>query len=388
MRVLYFTRDYTPHDHRFLTSLVDSGHEVHYLRLERRGHQQEDRALPPAVHQVHWAGGQKPFEWRDLPVLYRSLRRVLREVQPDVVQAGPIQTAAFLVALAGCRSLAATSWGSDLLKDADRSTVYRWITRFTLRRAQVLIGDCQAVQDKAVEFGVPADRVYAFPWGIDLERFHPDCGDDARARAFRERQGWQNSFVILSLRSWEPVYGVDVMLRGFARACQAVETSGEPVPDLRLLMLGGGSQAPLVHRIIQENHLEERVYLGGQVKQADLPMMYHAADLYLSAAHSDGSSVSLMEALGSGLPVLITDIASNREWVTHGKEGWLFPDGDDGAVAECILRAARLTTEERAAIRARSRARAEQRANWKENFQVLLAAYRRAAALARPGDRA
>ena len=67
MRVLYFTRDYTPHDHRFLTSLAESGNEVYFLRLERRGQQLEDRSLPPLVRQVTWAGGQQPFRWRDLP---------------------------------------------------------------------------------------------------------------------------------------------------------------------------------------------------------------------------------------------------------------------------------------------------------------------------------
>lgn len=382
MRVLYFTRDYTPHDHRFLTSLAESGYEVHYLRLEQRGHQLEDRSLPPSVHLVQWRGGQEPFRWSNFPALFFSLRKVLRELKPDIVQAGPLQTAAFLAALNGFHPLAAMPWGYDLLKDAESSTLYRWITRFVLRRAQVLIGDCQAVHDKAVEFGVPTERVYAFPWGIDLERFHPGSANE-----FRARHGWQNSFVVLSLRSWEPVYGVDVMLRGFARACQEISAGGEPAPDLRLLMLGGGSQASLVHRIIQENGLQERVFLGGQVRQEDLPMMYHAADLYLSAAHSDGSSVSLMEALGSGLPVLITDIPSNREWVTQGKEGWLFPDSDDRAVADCIVRAARMKTEALAAIRANSRARAEQRANWKDNFQVLLAAYQRAMEIARTGGR-
>ncbi len=57
MRVLYFTRDYTPHDYRFLSSLARTGHQVFSLRLERRGVQLEDRPLPPDVEQLAWAGG-------------------------------------------------------------------------------------------------------------------------------------------------------------------------------------------------------------------------------------------------------------------------------------------------------------------------------------------
>ncbi len=399
MRVLYFTRDFTPHDYRFLTSLAESGNEVYSLRLERRGAQVEDRSLPPAVRQVPWQGGQQPFGWRDLPARLLALKHLLREIQPDVLHAGPIQTVAFLGALSGFRPLVSMSWGSDLLKDSGCSVAYRGITRYTLSRSTVLVGDCQAVREKAASFGFPAERTYTFPWGIDLQRFTPaeganpvDCpnaseptgaagtaADLEAAQAFRARLGWQDAFVVLSLRSWEPVYGVDGLLRGFARAAAGGSEA------LRLLLLGGGSQARLVHQIIQENGLQERVYLGGQVNQADLPKMYRAADLYVSASHSDGSSVSLMEALGCGLPVLVTDIPGNREWITAGQQGWLFPDGDDQAVADGILRAfhlAKAQPEKLAEIRRASRQRACERADWQKNFGVLVQAYQAAQELA------
>ena len=374
MRVLYFSRDYTSHDYRFLTSLVESGHEAYYLRLERQGHMYEDRSLPPEVHQVQWRGGQQPFIWRSLPALRDSLRRVLREVKPDILHAGPVQTAAFLGALCGFKPLAAVSWGYDLLKDADKNRLYRWITRYTLSRSTVLIGDCEAVREKAVELGFPPERVFAFPWGIDLNTFTPRS-EAHPASALRERLGWQDCIVALSLRSWEPVYGVDVVVRAFARAV------GE-MADLRLLLLGGGSQAPKIHQIIQQHGLSDHIFLGGQVPQNDLPRMYRAADLYISASHSDGSSVSLMEALGSGLPALISDIPGNREWIQPGDAGWLFPDGDDLALSTGILNAFRSATD-LSEMSKRARLLAEQRADWNKNFPVLLQAYEAALGLAK-----
>lgn len=387
MRILYFSRDYTPHDHRFLTSLAESGQQVFFLRLEQQrqksargelraaGRQLEDRSLPASITQIAWQGGQSPFRWRDLPALLWSLRAVLREIQPDILHAGPVQTAAFLAALSGFQPLVSVSWGSDLLKDADRSRWYRWITRYTLRRSTVLVGDCAAVREKAISFGFPTERIFTFPWGIDLTRFAPASSSSGSAGSssaaagwdFRRRLGWQNRFVVLSLRSWEPVYGIDVLLNGFARAAREN-------PDLRLLLLGGGSQARLVHQVIQNNDLGDRVHLAGQVSQTDLPAIYRAADLYVSASRSDGSSVSLMEALGSGLPVLVSDIPGNLEWIEDGRQGWLFKDGDSGALAERLLVAARsrdgLGQMEQAARRL-----AEERADWNKNFQVLLRAY-------------
>lgn len=362
MKLLYFSRDYTPHDHRFLSALAQTPHTIYYLRLERQSRQLEDRPLPPQVEQVVWQGGRQPVGWRDYPRLLADLRRVIRRLQPDVIHAGPIQSAAFLAALSGFHPLVSMSWGSDLLLDADRSAWMRWVTRFTLRRTTVLAADCRTVLEKAAQFGFPPQRVVLFPWGVDLARFQP-----GRADAFRARRGWQDAFVVLSLRTWEPLYGVDVVARGFARAARQN-------PRLRLLLLGGGSQAGLIRSIFEQEGVQEQVFFGGQVNGDDLPQYYQAADLYVSASHSDGSSVSLMEALASGLPVLVSDIPSNREWITPGREGWLFADGDDRALSEGILRAAG-QPEGLKEMRLAARRLAEERANWQVNFQRLLDAY-------------
>jgi L-malate glycosyltransferase len=378
MRVLYFTRDYTPHDHRFLAALAQTSHTVGLLRLERANLQREDRPLPEHIEQLHWRGGKHPYRQVDLPMLLLDLRRVVHDFKPDVVHAGPVQSAAFLAALAGVAPLVTMSWGSDLLRDADRSRWMGALTRFTLQRTTWLVGDCQAVMDKAAGFGYPLERTSLFPWGVDLERFTLDGAGPYRARA-----GWdqpangRKPFVILSLRAWEPLYGVDVVVKAFAMAAQEC-------PELRLMLLGSGSQAGLVQSLLLRNQLHDRVLLGGQVNNDTLPDYYHSADLYVSASHSDGSSVSLMEALASGLPALVSDIPGNREWIIPGREGWLFPDGDENALAESMIAACR-QRREMGKMRVAARTLAERRANWKNNFQVLLQAYEQAVETDRSG---
>jgi L-malate glycosyltransferase len=326
MRILYFTRDYTPHDHRFLSTLAKTGYQVYSLRLERRGVQREERSLPPEVEQIPWRGGQRPARRSDALALVTDLKRVLRQVKPDLVHAGSLQSAALVTALAGFRPLVSMSWGSDILVDADRSPAWRWATRFTLGRSAVLVGDCQAVRQKALQFGFPGERIVLFPWGVDLARFSPSGVGDLDLRC-------AGTFTLLSLRSWEPIYGVDVVVKAF------IEAAGQ-VPNLRLFLLGSGSQAAVLRQLVEHSGVQDRVIFGGQVGQAALPGYYRAADLYLSASHSDGSSVSLLEALACGLPALVSDIPGNREWVTPNHNGWLFPDGDAHALAEHICQAA------------------------------------------------
>jgi len=370
MRILYFTRDYTTHDRRFLAALARTGHQVYYLRLERRGHQLEDRPLPPQVEIVHWAGGQHPVRWQDGPRLLTDLKRVIRKIKPDLVQAGPIQTCALLVALAGFRPLVSVSWGSDLLRDADRSAWNRWATRYTLGRSAVLVGDCNPVRQKALVYGMPDERIVTFPWGVDLQHFSPDGTPGAERHAIFSNASPSTEsapFVLLSTRSWEPVYGVEVIAKGFVQAARTH-------PELQLLMLGGGSQAGLLRKIFNQGGISGQVHFPGQVGQAELPHFYRSADLYVSASHSDGTSISLLEAMACSTPALVSDIPGNREWVQPGVQGWWFPDGNADGLAAGILQAiqqrSRLAEMGRAARRL-----AEEKADWSKNFPQLLKAY-------------
>jgi len=88
----------------------------------------------------------------------------------------------------------------------------------------------------------------------------------------------------------------------------------------------------------------------------------------------DGSSVSLMEALACGLPVLVSDIPANREWVTEGENGWLFRDGDADELGRKILGALE-RRELLPMIGLSARARAEKSADWKKNAAILMQTY-------------
>ncbi len=371
MRILYFTRDYTPHDHRFLTALAKTGQQVFYLRLESRGHVQEDRVLPPEVEQVLWAGGRGPAALKDGPRLLFDLKRVIRRIQPDLVQAGPLQTAAFLVALSGYRPLVSMSWGYDLLFDARKSSWWTWATRFTLSHSAAMVADCQTIRKLAVVYGMRDEHIVTFPWGVDLDRFNPRRDAPTGHLPMGPIEGEENGekpFILLSTRSWEPIYGVEVLAKAFVRAAR-------DRLDLRLVMLGNGSLAPRLRQFFQQGQVLDQVYFPGQVSQADLVRYYRSADVYLSASHSDGSSISMLEALACGCPVLLSDIPGNREWVTPGEQGWFFPDGSVEGLTQAIEQAYTRRKDLPAMGRA-ARALAEQRANWESNFQELFKAYR------------
>ncbi|HET9587304.1 MAG TPA: glycosyltransferase family 4 protein [Anaerolineales bacterium] len=373
MRIIYFSKNYTPHDYRFLSSLSKTEHEIFYLKLESNKRQVEDRPVPENIQQILWAGGQGEVRWRDAPRLTLDLRRLTRKIKPDLIHAGPVQNCAFLAALSGFRPILTMSWGYDLVQEADRNPWMKWVTRYTLQRSTFFISDAQVTREKAIAFGMDPEKTVTFPWGIDLEQFQPkSTGSRKRKAQTKNRQSSivnRNSITLFCNRTWEPIYGVDVLAKAFIKVAATN-------PDMDLILLGGGSQAAQIRQIFIKGGVLDRVYFGGQVGQRDLPRWYHMADLYISPSHVDGSSVSLMEALASGLPCLVSDIPGNQEWIVDGENGWLFRDGDAEDLAEKIFYAIknrRLFRE----IGEAARGIAEQKADWKKNFGKLLETYER-----------
>jgi glycosyltransferase involved in cell wall biosynthesis len=301
--------------------------------------------------------------------LLDDLRRVLSQMQPDIVHAGPLQACAWLVARAGFPRLVSMSWGSDLMHDAGFG-LGRWQAAEALRRTSVFLGDCDAVRRRAVELGMDEGRTVIFPWGVDLDVFRP--GSTLRARA---RLGWEGALVLLSLRSWEPHYGVDTVVEAFLQA------AGRE-PRLRLILAGDGSLRPQLIDRIEASGLADRLWLPGFMPHSELPMLFLSADVYLSGSHWDGSSVSLLEAMACGLPSFVSDIPGNREWIEPGLTGRWFTPGDVDGLATLLREAPR----EEAVLKGygrRARLVAEGRADWGRNAPRMLEAY----AMALAGDR-
>lgn len=362
MRILYFTQGQSPHDLRFLTALAATQHQVGVLCLDG----ETGRNWPNGIQELNWPTSYAQNANKHKRAQVRAFTEVVSGFNPDVVHAGPIQKVASIAAKARVKPLLAMSWGSDLLMDAQNSLRSNLLARFTLHKSTLLAADCYTVVKKASELGYHGP-ISVFPWGVDLQHFQP-----AVSGTLREQLGWQKEFVFLSNRTLEPLYGVDVIAWAFIQACQQNE-------HLRLLVYGKGSLEGKLKALFEKAGLTDRVHFGGFATLDQLPGIYASADVYLSASHSDGSSVSLMEALACARPVIVSDIPSNLEWVKPAEQGWIFKDNCPADLAAKMLEAASSTRL--AEIALANRRLAEQRADWQQNFAKLLAAYEEAVAL-------
>ncbi len=363
MRLIYFTRDYSPHDERFLRVLSKSDHEVFLLRLQGESLESRNIVLPEKIKELAWKSSLESRKNWEIEELCKELATIFLKVKPDLVHAGPLPDCAYLVSLTGFKPLTAMSWGFDLMQDVDLSNETWQKVQKALNDSGSLLVDCRATAKKAIEMGFPEESIVNFPWGVDLEYFSPGDGS-----ALREKLGWENNFILLCNRAWEPRYGVDIVLEAFFKAIKEN-------PTLRLMLVGDGSMAEKFATLIEEAGTGKWIHRPGRIGLQDLPVTYRAADLYVSASHVDGSSVSLLEAMACGKPVAVSDIPANLEWVRDGTNGWIFHDGDANGLARVMVQSS-TSISRLGELGSQNRELAEQKANWNKNSLQLFEAYK------------
>ena len=364
MKILYFTRDYTPHDYRFLNAICENGDDVYFLRLETRNNY-ESRALPAAVHVVDWDFGKRPFDIEtEEDAAVKALRSVYESVKPDVVHSGPLTDCSYLTAKAGLHPHTAMSWGFDLGREivTDPKALER--ARFALSQADWFLGDCYTELDKAAELGYDRNRATIFPWGIDTARFSP------RESSLREKITNGGDFLILSLRTMEPNYDVETVVRAFLAAVKSE-------PGMCLILLGDGGQMPKLKEIAASDPNGEKISFLGRQPNEMLVDYYRSCDLYVSASIVDGSSVSLLEAMGCGIPVLMSSIPGNLEWVRDWENGLLFQTKNIEELAQKMVYCCRNRAQIQAYALA-ARKLIEEKADWNKNRKKIHTAYQKA----------
>ena len=173
-----------------------------------------------------------------------------------------------------------------------------------MENADWFLGDCYTELENAVALGYPEDRATIFPWGIDPKRFSPGPS------AVRGGIAPPEDFLMLSLRSLEPNYRVDTTIRAFLKA-------GAEDAAIQLMVLADGSERAALKALAETApaDVRRRIHWLGRKPYDELVDYYRAADLYLSSSITDGSSVSLLEAMGCGLPVLVSDSLDRKSVV-------------------------------------------------------------------------
>ena len=237
------------------------------------------------------------------------LRELITRWAPKVVHAQQANSVGWHAARAVRGSgvpLVLTLWGSDVLLLPARGLLHRRLVRTALQGASAWTADARVVLEAARALvPAPARPVHQalIPLGIDEAVLDP-----ANAPP-RERR-------LLSCRLHKPLYRIDAIIRAFARLAPAH-------PGWVLEVAGAGTETPALQALATELGMVDQIEFTGFLSTDELRTAYRRAALFVSVPESDGTSVSLLEALGSGCIPVVSDLPANREWIVDRLNGFL-----------------------------------------------------------------
>ncbi|MBN1146712.1 MAG: glycosyltransferase family 4 protein [Anaerolineales bacterium] len=205
------------------------------------------------------------------------------------------------------------------------------------RGAEVVVAKCQGEADMihAVDPGV---KVTLVPNGVDLERFQP-------GELFPD-EGPLRLLCVARL----------IERKGQSDLIRAVKMLVSQGVQVQLDIIGTGDAQEQYQRQAESLAVSGHVNFIGYVPRDEIPAWYASAHVFVLASYNEGMSVATLEAMASGLPVVVTRTGGTAELVDEGVNGLTFGWGD---VAMLALHLRRLATDRNLARRMGDASRAK-----------------------------
>ena len=273
---------------------------------------------------------RNPLDKRNI-LAYEKLRTVIRTGSFDVVHTHT-PTASVLVRMA-CKKLRKqglhvfyTAHGFHFYSGAPIKNwlIYYPIEKLCSKWTDVQITITKEDYKRAIE-KLHADRTVYIPGvGVDLDSFSSQESEKA-VDGRRELPIPAGAHLLLSVGELNENKNHCVVLEAMHRLQN---------PHLYYVVCGEGLCRSVLTERIREFGLSDHVFLLGQ--RRDVPQWMAAADVYVHPSLREGLSVSIIEAMASGLPVICGDIRGNRDLIQNEEGGFLFDPNNSVQLAEAI----------------------------------------------------
>ncbi|ELZ98646.1 glycosyltransferase family 4 protein [Haloferax sulfurifontis] len=205
-----------------------------------------------------------------------------------------------------------------------RRRARRAVERRYLRSADAFVFNSETTKRTVAAVTDPDPSVVAYPAGDRFSSFGAPLGaDEIRARAA------DGALRIVTVCNLEPRKNVDGLLRGLARVRG----------DWELTVVGAAVDADYADSLSDlavDRDIDDRVTFAGRLSDADLAAALRASHLFALPSHYEGFGIAAVEAMGFGLPALVSSAGGASELVTHRENGFLVDPTDSAEITDAV----------------------------------------------------
>lgn len=299
--------------------LAARGHEVHVLTSFDKGLPKESKDQGFWVH-------RSPFpniRVLGIVIFWLQLLVTIKKINPDIthVQGIGMGIPAFL---------SKTFWRIPYIVWGQGSDVYLpWrfkkpISKIVLSTAGAVIALTINMQQEMLK--TCKRQIMIIPNGIDLDKFNGLNRENARS----EMRIPNDDIIVTFVGTLRPVKGVKYLI-------QAMDLIHKKNADIKLMLVGDGPDRQELERMTEELELKDVVVFVGKVPNEKIPMYMTASDIFILPSLSEGFPIVNLEAMASGLPVIVTKVGGLPEIVNEGENGFLVEPKNPEQLADKIL---------------------------------------------------
>lgn len=253
----------------------------------------------------------------------KTMERRWPGFRPDVIHAQtfiPGAITAQRIAQEWDCPLVITTHGGDTADLIHRAKLRKPILRLA-READDLICVGHSIRDVLVRYGIPSERMTIVYNGMDFSKLR--TGDDLLKKQYPGKR------VVLAVGNLKHTKGHDLLI-------QAAHQLHPEMPDLQVVIVGGGPAAAELHSLVQKLGAESYVSLVGPKETSEAMRYVAGCDFFCLPSWSEGFGIAYLEALAHGKPVVAVQGEGISPIVEKHQVGLLIPPKDTPAVAEAI----------------------------------------------------
>jgi L-malate glycosyltransferase len=248
-----------------------------------------------------------------------KIRDQIKKFNPDIIHVHQINSCAFLTILASQKlnkPIVATAWGSDILLNSKSSFILKRILIYCLNNIDYFTSGSNylAFEMQQLCKKKTLDITYA-NYGINV----------IFNNIPREN-------IIYSNRQHKKLYRVDLIIKAFH-----VFNENRKAESWKLVIAGDGEEKQNLENLVKELNLNEQVYFAGWLNKEQNSEYYNRSKYYVSIPVSDGSPVSVVEAMACGCIPILSNLPANNELVIDNYNGIIVNDLSGDFIQRALL---------------------------------------------------
>ena len=235
----------------------------------------------------------------------KKLNKIISEFKPDIIHIHQANSYAWHTIRAARNKsipIVVTAWGSDVLVLPKKNILLKRMVKYVLSNATAITADSQHVLNHIKKLIPEQNKTLLLAnFGIELKN-----------------KNLEKQNIIYSNRLHQPLYRIDKIIHAFAMLIRHEQNK-----KWKLIIAGIGSTTEDLKKTVNTLGIKNNVEFVGWVKQEINFEYYNKAKIFVSIPTSDGTAISLLEAMECGCYPVVSDIPSNQEWIEDGVNGKL-----------------------------------------------------------------